>query len=208
MRTYGLKDVQTAISRRETLIGMVAISYAALKRPAWAIDQIGKVTDIRGTASAETAAGMRPLAEDGPVFLAELLRTGDESRLGLHLGLRTSVRLGARSKLRVDRYIADAGGEIIVDSGQLLFDGRARRGLTVRSPYALIAVRGTKFFAGQLDNGFSVFVARGVVGVSAAGTQVILREGDGTDIAFVGAPPSPAHKWGPPKIARAFALVV
>jgi ferric-dicitrate binding protein FerR (iron transport regulator) len=208
MRTYGIKGIQAAISRREILIGTVAISCAALQRRAWALDQIGKVTEIRGTASAETAAGMRPLAEDGPVFLAELLRTGDESRLGLHLGLRTSVRLGARSKLRVDRYIADAGGEIIVDSGQLLFDGRARRGLTVRSPYALIAVRGTKFFAGQLDNGFSVFVARGVVSVSAAGTQVILREGDGTDIAFVGAPPSPAKKWGPPKIARAFALVV
>jgi ferric-dicitrate binding protein FerR (iron transport regulator) len=208
MRTYGINSIQTAISRRETLVGMVAIASAALQRRAWALDQIGKVTDIRGTASAETSAGTRSLAEDGPVFLAELLRTGDESRLGLHLGLRTSVRLGARSKLRVDRYIADAGGEIIVDSGQLLFDGRARRGLTVRSPYALIAVRGTKFFAGQLDYGFSVFVARGVVSVSAAGTQVILREGDGTDIAFLGGPPGPVKKWGAPKIARAFALVV
>jgi ferric-dicitrate binding protein FerR (iron transport regulator) len=208
MRTYGIKGIQAAITRRETLVGAVAISWAALQRRAWALDQIGKVVEIRGTASAETSGGTRPLAEDGPVFLAELLRTGDESRLGLHLGLRTSVRLGARSKLRVDRYIADAGGEIIVDSGQLLFDGRARRGLTVRSPYALIAVRGTKFFAGQLDSGFSVFVARGAVSVSAAGTQVILRAGDGTDIAFVGAPPSPAKKWGAPKIARAFALVV
>ena len=208
MSTYGVKDIKAAISRRETLITAVAISCAALQRSAWALDQIGMVTEIRGTASAEAGGSTRSLAEDGPVFLAELLRTGEESRLGLHLGLRTSVRLGARSKLRIDRYIADAGGEIIVDSGQLLFDGRARRGLTVRSPYALIAVRGTKFFAGQLDNGFSVFVARGAVSVSAAGTEVILREGDGTDIAFVGAPPTPAKKWGPPKIARAFALVV
>jgi ferric-dicitrate binding protein FerR (iron transport regulator) len=208
MKTYGMRDIQAVINRRETLIGAVAICCAALQRRAWAIEQIGKVTEIRGIASAEAAAGMRPLAENGPVFLAELLRTGDESRLGLHLGLRTSVRLGARSKLRVDRYIADAGGDIIVDSGQLLFDGRARRGLTVRSPYALIAVRGTKFFAGQLDNGFSVFVARGVVSVSAASTEVILRAGDGTDIPFVGAPPGPVKKWGAPKIARAFALVV
>jgi ferric-dicitrate binding protein FerR (iron transport regulator) len=208
MKTYGMRDIQAVINRRETLIGAVAIGCAVLQRQAWAIEQIGKVTEIRGIASAEAAAGTRPLAENGPVFLAELLRTGDESRLGLHLGLRTSVRLGARSKLRVDRYIADAGGDIIVDSGQLLFDGRARRGLTVRSPYALIAVRGTKFFAGQLDNGFSVFVARGVVSVSAASTEVILRAGDGTDIPFVGAPPGPVKKWGAPKIARAFALVV
>jgi ferric-dicitrate binding protein FerR (iron transport regulator) len=208
MRTYGIRSIRAAMNRRETLIGAVALCCAAVQRRAWALDQIGKVTEIRGTASAEAAAGMRPLAENGPIFLAELLRTGDESRLGLHLGQRTSVRLGARSKLRVDRYIADAGGEIVVDSGQLLFDGRARRGLTIRSPYALIAVRGTKFFAGQLDNGFSVFVARGAVSVSAAGTEVILRAGDGTDIAYVGAPPTPAKKWGPPKIARAFALVV
>ena len=208
MKTYGMRDIQAAVNRRETLIGAVALCCATLQRRAWAVDQIGKVTEIRGTASAEAAAGMRPLTENGPVFLEELLRTGDESRLGLHLGLRTSVRLGARSKLRVDRYIADAGGEIVVDSGQLLFDGRARRGLTIRSPYALIAVRGTKFFAGQLDNGFSVFVARGAVSVSAAGTEVILRAGDGTDIAFVGAPPGPVKKWGAPKIARAFALVV
>ena len=207
MKTYGMRDIQAAVNRRETLIGAVALCCATLQRRAWAVDQIGKVTEIRGTASAEAAAGMRPLAENGPVFLEELLRTGDESRLGLHLGLRTSVRLGARSKLRVDRYIADAGGEIVVDSGQLLFDGRARRGLTIRSPYALIAVRGTKFFAGQLDNGFSVFVARGVVSVNAAGAEVILRVGDGTDIAFVGAQPTPAKKWGAPKIARAFALV-
>ena len=79
--------------------------------------------------------------------------------------------------------------------------------MTVRSPYALIAVRGTKFFAGQLDNGFSVFVARGVVSVGAGGAEVILRAGDGTDIAYVGAPPGPVKKWGAPKIARAFGLV-
>ena len=208
MRNQVVGRTLASIGRRRALIGAAAICFAALQRQAWAIEQIGKVTEIRGTASAEAAAGSRPLAENGPVFLAELLRTGDESRLGLHLGLRTSVRLGARSRLRVDRYIADAGGEIIVDSGQLLFDGRPRRGVTVRSPYALIAVRGTKFFADQLDNGFSVFVARGAVSVSAAGSEVILRAGDGTDIAFVGAPPGPVKKWGAPKIARAFALVV
>ena len=181
---------------------------AALQQRAWASDRVGTVVEMRGTASAEVAGGMRTLAENGPIFLQELLRTGEESRLGLHLGIRTSVRLGARSKLRVDRYVADAGGEIVVDSGQILFDGRPRKGLVVRSPYALIAVRGTKFFAGELDNGYSVFVARGAVSVRAGGVSVTLRAGDGTDIAILGGPPSPPKKWGAPKIARAFALVV
>ena len=86
MKTYGMKGILAAMNRRETLIGAVAIFSAGLQRQAWAIEQIGKVTEIRGIASAEAAAGTRPLAADGPVFLAELLRTGDESRLGLHLG--------------------------------------------------------------------------------------------------------------------------
>jgi ferric-dicitrate binding protein FerR (iron transport regulator) len=206
MRNHGIERNQAGISRRGILIG--AATICACQRRAWARDQIGKVTEIRGTASAEAAGDTRTLAENGPIFLEELLRTGDESRLAMLLGIRTSVRLGARSKIRVDRYIADAGGEIVVDSGQILFDGRARRGLTVRSPYALIAVRGTKFFAGALDAGFSVFVARGEVSVTAAGGSVTLRAGDGTDIATFGAPPSPAKKWGAPKIARAFALVI
>ena len=206
MRKQGIKRTRAGISRRGILIG--AATVCAFQRRAWARDQIGKVTEIRGTASAEGAGDTRTLAENGPIFLEELLRTGDESRLAMLLGVRTSVRLGAKSKIRVDRYIADAGGEIVVDSGQLLFDGRARKGLTVRSPYALIAVRGTKFFAGELGTGFSVFVARGEVSVTGGGGSVTLREGEGTDIATYGAPPSPAEKWGAPKIARAFALVV
>ena len=196
-----------------TLNRRFLISCAALLLtlgPARAAEQAGVVTAVQGVAVAETRPTPRALAENGSVFLEELLRTGDESRLGLRLGETTSVRLGARSKLRIDRFIVNAGGELRLGSGQLLLEGPEGgfpRGLKVSSPYALLAVRGTKFFAGQLDRGFSVFVERGEVRVRAGGVSVDLGPGDGTDIARPGGRPEPAKKWGQPKIDRAMALV-
>jgi len=203
---------RTDIGRRSTLLGAAAIGIAAFLRPepTRARDQVGVVTEVRGVASAEAVGETRGLTANGPVYLEELLRTGDQSRLGLRLGVRTSVRVGARSKLRIDQYIVDAGGEIVVDNGQILFDGPADgfpKGLNVRSPYALIGVRGTWFFAGELDGGYSVFVVSGRVSVSAGGSDVTLGTREGTDIWRVGEPPGPAKRWGSRKIARAMLLV-
>jgi hypothetical protein len=198
-----------AMDRRRALVAAAAACGAALISRAYAGDAIGTVTEIRGMASAETAADTRTLVENAPVFVDDLLNTDEGSRLVLQLRGGILLRIGATAKLRVSRYSADIGGEIVMDSGQILCDGRAGwKGLTVRSPYASIAVRGTKFFAGEFDHGYSVFSALGVVIVSAGGTRVTLRTGDGTDIPSIFAPPIPARKWSAPKVARAFALVV
>jgi uncharacterized protein YqfA (UPF0365 family) len=68
-------------------------------------------------------------------------------------------------------------------------------------------VRGTQFFAGVLDDGFGVFVARGRVDVRAAGGRVSVGAGEGTTIAAPGQKPGAVKRWGEPKIARALALV-
>ena len=83
-------------------------------------------------------------------------------------------------------------------SGPLLFDRPQRSapaGVRIRSPFALIAVRGTQFFAGPSNGRFGVFVARGSVAVTSAGQQVILREGEGTDFVSPGTPPTPVKRW-------------
>lgn len=197
------------MDRRGALVAAAATSWVALMRRTYAGDQIGTVTEIRGVASAETAADTRPLVENAPVFVEDLLHTGEGARLTLQLSSGILLRIGATAKLRVSRHIAGVGGGIMMDSGQILCDGRpGSKGLTVRSPYASIAVRGTKFFAGEFDHGYSVFAALGAISVSAGGTSVTLRAGDGTDIPGIGAPPTPASKWSAPKVARAFALVV
>ena len=95
-------------------------------------------------------------------------------------------------------------------SGPLLFDrppGRAAARLRIRSPFALIAVRGTRFFAGPSNGRFGVFVARGSVAVTSAGQQVILRAGEGTDFVSPGTPPTPVKRWAPQRIDAALASV-
>jgi len=79
--------------------------------------------------------------------------------------------------------------------------------LTVRSRFGLIAVRGTKFFAGPSKGVFGIFVERGEVQVTAAGVSRSLKAGDGVDIAKPGQPPSEVKQWGKPRIEAAYASV-
>jgi ferric-dicitrate binding protein FerR (iron transport regulator) len=193
----------------------VSAATVALRGSRWrydvagAAEQAGLVTAATGVAVAE-AEPPRPLHPDGPVFLNEMVRTGDASRLTLRLGAATTVRLGARARLRVDRFVANAGGELSFESGQFLLDSPPHtfaNGLSVRSPYALIAVRGTRVWGGTLDDAFAVFVEQGSVLVAAGGSWLTLGPGEGTTIPRPGAQPEPAHSWGAAKIGRAMALV-
>src|ERR1700741_5569875 len=176
--------------------------------PARAVEQVGSVEDVTGEAFGELEAVRRTLDRAAPVFLSEEVSTGAASRLGMRLGRNTTVRLGEQARLKIDRFVVDAGGEMTLRSGPMLFDGKPQRaGLQIRSPFALIAVRGTRFFAGPSNDRFGVFVVRGSVAVTSAGQQGILRQGEGTDIVSPGTPPTPVKRWAPERIRAALASV-
>ncbi|WP_213739421.1 FecR family protein [Bradyrhizobium sp. dw_411] len=188
--------------------GALALPFILALRPARAVERVGSVEEITGEAFAEIESVRRALGRAAPVFLSEEIVTGVASRLGMRLGRETTVRLGEQARLKIDRYVVNAGGEMTLRSGPLLFDGPPHRArVQIRSPFALIAVRGTRFFAGPSNDRFGVFVARGSVAVTAAGEQVILRQGEGTDIAAPGAPPTPVKRWGAERIRAALASV-
>jgi ferric-dicitrate binding protein FerR (iron transport regulator) len=176
--------------------------------PARAAERVGSVEEVKGEVFAELDAVRRTLDRAASIFLGDEVATGVASRLGMRLGRDTRIRLGEQARLKIDRFLVDAGGEMTLRSGPLLFDRPPRRaGVQIRSPFALIAVRGTRFFAGPSNDRFGVFVARGSVAVTAAGQQVILREGEGTDIVSPGTPPTPVKRWGPERIRAALASV-
>jgi hypothetical protein len=104
----------------------------------------------------------------------------------------------------------NAGGILVLDRGALLYDHDTTTGgadLAVRTPFGLLAVRGTRFFAGPSNGVFGVFVERGAVTVVGAYTSVLVTDGEGTDVARPGAEPTPPHRWGTARIAAAMALV-
>lgn len=199
------------MNRRFLLHSIVLLSlYCSSTVLSAAAIAIGIVAELRGQALAELNETQRSLDFNSSVFLGDTLRTGENSRLAVLLAEKTRLRLGAETTVTVDRFIADAGGELSLGSGALLLEAPAQtlpNGLTVQSPFALIAVRGTVFFAGPINGVFGVFVESGSLDVTAAGTTVRLGTGEGTDIAKAGGPPGPVKKWGKAKIDRAFALV-
>ena len=198
-----------ALSRRAVVAASMSLAAGAVQ--AQDAGGVGKVTAKRGSAFAETGVETRNLAEAGPVFLDELLRTENDSRVALLLGEKTRVRLGANSKLRIDRFVVASGGKLELGAGALHIEtppDSAPRGLTVESPFALIAVRGTTFFAGtEPDGRFGVFVDDGTVNVTAAGKTVSLKAGDGTTIKAAGEPPDDPAKWSAPRIERARRMI-
>ena len=173
-------------------------------------EKAGAVEDVKGEAFAQKGSVRRDLDREAPLFIHDQVGTGAASRVTMRLGRDTTLRLGERARLVIDRYVVDAGGEINLESGPMLFDrvvGSPPASLQIRSPFGLIAVRGTRFFAGPSDGVFGVFVDRGSVAVSAAGQQVLLRAGEGTNIRWRGAAPTLPARWRDRRIRAALASV-
>ena len=147
---------------------------------------------LHGHAFAETASSRRALQPSVEVFIGELVETEINSGLIMRLGTSTTVKLGALAKFRIDKFVVDAGGVLDLDQGALVIDrddnAKSER-LQVRSPFALIAARGTMFFAGPSKDVFGVFVGRGIVTVTGGGRTVTLQDGQGTDIVKAGSAP-------------------
>lgn len=198
---------------RRSFVLTGAASFAILMAPSAQAEnpqRAGAVESVKGECFAEASGQRRKLAQEAPVFISDQVGTEIDSRLVIQLGQNTRVRLGERARVTIDRYLVDAGGELTLNSGPMFFDrpsgGRPLR-LRIRSAFGLIAVRGTRFFAGPSAGVFGVFVEHGVVAVTANKKTVTVREGQGTNIAHPGDAPTPPKTWGEQRIRDAIASV-
>src|ERR1700743_2683102 len=135
--------------RREALALCAGALILGSLGAAFAAEEAGSVTDLAGSATASAGGKTRELAISEAVLVGDLIKTAQEARLGLFLGGRTKMRLGAPTRPRLDRYIVDAGGELDFTKGTIKFahNGKSPDGnLRFKTPYGLIAVRGTVFY--------------------------------------------------------------
>lgn len=200
--------------RRLCVVGVLLAATLSFTRASEAADDTnpeaaGAVEEARGQAFAEAKGKRRNLERGGPVFVGDQVGTGPDSRLELRLGGKTVVRLGQSARLTIDRFLMNAGGAMTLEAGAMVFEKQAGEPapVEVRSSFGVIAVRGTRFFAGPSNKVFGVFVAEGSVAVTAGGRRVVLRAGEGTDIARPGARPTSPKRWGQPRIDAAYAGV-
>ena len=189
---------------------VAAIAALLLSAGAAAEDNAGSVKDLKGEAFAQTSAARRPLEPQAPIMLGDQVQTGDQSRVTMLLGRETTLRLGARGSVLIDKFLVEAGGEIALQSGPLMLDhpeGAPSEPVQIRTPYGLIAVRGTRVFVGPEGKAWAVFVERGEVSVQAGGPPVTLHSGEGTAIAAAGARPARVARWKQKRIDALFATI-
>jgi ferric-dicitrate binding protein FerR (iron transport regulator) len=188
------------------LIGSVAASGGGTT--ALAADAAGAVTALTGRAVAVGSDGERALVVGAAIRDGDVVTTATASRVTLRLGRSTTVHLGPATRLKVEPHLAEAGGVLELVDGSMLYDhvrtpGNGPSNALVRSPYGLIAVRGTRFWAGQSKGRFGVFLDHGRVDVSASGHTVRLTPGLGTDMASPGDAPAAPRRWPAARVREA-----
>ncbi len=125
-----------------------ASSPAAFAQSAGA--RIGTAAAVRNHVTAVQTGQERRLAVGNAVFQDDLVRTGADSVAQLLFADQTSLSVGPRSEIRLDRYVYDPSrsvGDVAVSltSGTLRFISGQQdpRSYQVRTPVATIGVRGT-----------------------------------------------------------------
>jgi hypothetical protein len=169
---------------------------------------LGTVEETRGEVNAEREGQRRKLQPKGQIFAGDVISTGDGALLVLKLGAATTIKLGAQARLKVEQYLADAGGVFDMQAGHLMFERKGKQatdGITFRSAYGLIAVRGTRFYAGPNRGAFAVLVGEGRVEVTSGGRTVQVRPQEGIDIKGQNQAPTTPAPWAVPRIREMLA---
>lgn len=120
-----------------------------------AAEPVARVKTLQGKATIRTQADTVEAAVGTPVFLGSEIRTGKDATLGLTFKDSTVLSLGADTRLTVDEYLYDPNqgqytfaaklgkGALNYISGAI---AKARpEGVSVKTPSAVIGVRGTHF---------------------------------------------------------------
>lgn len=151
---------------RPRLFSLVVSLLLALC-PAWALAQgIGKIRVLAGDVSIERAGQRIPGTLGAPVFQADRIVTGPGGSVGLLFDDDSRLALGPNSNVALDRFAFDlstheGGFDVSVRKGTLsVVSGKltAKRpgALKVRTPAAILAVRGTEFSVLVEDTGAAV----------------------------------------------------
>ena len=157
-----------AFLRRLLILGVIAIWPLT----AAAAETVGAVTKVENQARVGGAAAV----VGTPVHMDDQLRTGAKGRLEIIFRDNTKLTLGENANVVIDRYVFNPGqgrGEMAVKAtqGAMRFVtgkiGKLRdHNVTVVTPQAALAVRGTDFWVGPIDGQYGVLLLKGNVRVS------------------------------------------
>lgn len=180
---------------------------------------VGSVTKVQKQAQ----IGSTPATTGTPVRMNDQIRTFPGARLQITFLDGTELTLGENATVVVDRYVYnpnESSGALAINAteGALRFVtgklGQMRnKDVTVTTPQAALAVRGTDFWAGFIPGDYQYGVLlvsdTGAVDVgNSVGSVTLSRAGEGTDIPpplKEDSGPVDPYIWPEDKVARALA---
>ena len=181
-----------------TVLALSSVLIAAPVPRADAAGEIGTVKLVKVSAyGTPVGQRQREIFLRGDVTQNELVETVANGALHLEFRDSTEIRLGAQSRLVLDRFAYDPGrksGELVANfsRGAMRFvTGRMdKAGFRVVTPVALIGVRGTDFTVRvDADGSTAVSVAEGEVEITplAGGAPQVITVGQVATVAAAGA---------------------
>ena len=200
-------DAGNAVLERSSLSN----SEARIAAPDRRDTRIGGVTRTRASVEGAIRGHIRDLQRDLPVYQNEEVSTGTEARAVLRFKDGSVLTIGADAEVVLDEYVyGNSGGIITLLKGALRFTSgkMGRPGLLIKMQTATIGIRGTDFWAGEMQGGHGVMLLRGEVDVYNEAGMVTLREPyEGTVITSAGAAPGEPTIWNEGKQKKALAGV-
>jgi hypothetical protein len=123
--------------------------------------EIGRIKVAKGLVTIERQGQSMPAVVGARLQAADIVRTGTDGSVGITMDDDSLLSAGANSELVLDRYAFDATtnqgrfdsslnkGTLAVISGRIA--KQAPDAMTVRTPKALLGVRGTEFVVSAND---------------------------------------------------------
>ena len=146
---------------RVSVLAFVLLSFGAHVALAATAGSVSRVEN-------QAQVGATPAAVGTPVQTNDELRTGPKARLEVTFTDGTKLTLGENAKVVVDRYVFNPDksvGELALSTSAAAFrlaTGKLSemqdRKVTVATPFAALAVRGTDFWGGPIDGQYGVLL--------------------------------------------------
>lgn len=139
-------------------ITMLALVLCLLSADIWAeSDVLGFVKIVEGDASITGEQGTVSARPGAPLYMGNLLKTGEKGRMGVTFKDNTIMSLGPDTELRIDEYLfAPAKSELKLAASLLkgtlhyisgVIAKLKPEAVSVKTPAGIIGVRGTRFLA-------------------------------------------------------------
>ena len=167
-----------------------------------------QVDQVIGTATLRNSAGERPVETDMPLDNADVLVTGEETRVGIRCSDQIILTVGPNTEMELSTLVGETGDRrdvlINLDRGiaRFLAPIRTWRVFSVTAPGGVASVRSTEWVVLVEEGATAVVTLDGAVAIKArAAGGAVLPAGFGIDIDAEGRIKKVA-KWGGARVAK------